>query len=455
MMIRSIRSFLLISLLLILTLSSSLTSLESFLFDKHILQESLDKKLTEIAYLCNLIHQTSLLKENNQQISSTKLQDNLINYNANLFMPTLFFQLWQNDQKLLSYSTKITHFHDAPLGFSDQIIANKKWRVYVTKNNILHTKIIVAEQYTRRKYIAHKIALNSFYVVLISYPLIYLLIWLIVSLALKTITTISAAIARRDFTFLAPVIINESPIEIQPIVTELNNLLSRLQLAFERNKKFTANAAHELRTPLAALKTHSQVALKSANLAERNQALQQIIASVDRCAHIVSQLLTLSRVEEGQITMTMTGLELSKITENTVANLVPLAIAKNIEVALCSTNPEIIIKGNETALGILISNIVSNAIRYTPKNGYINISITHTKSTAILTVVDNGPGINPELHDKVFDRFFRVPGSHTEGSGLGLAIVKQIAALHKAQITLSNCQETTGLIFTVTFPRYA
>ena len=185
----------------------------------------------------------------------------------------------------------------------------------------------------------------------------------------------TAEISNRASTFLNPVQLTEIPVEIKPLVAELNNLFIRLKLAFERNKRFAADAAHELRTPLAALKTNVQVALKADNEFDREKALQKVIESVDRSSHVVAQLLTLSRLGEEEALTDIKPIDLHKLATEMIAYLAPHALEKNIEIELSPPPPHPIILGNDTALGILIRNIVDNAIRYTPPQGEVKISI--------------------------------------------------------------------------------
>jgi two-component system sensor histidine kinase QseC len=245
------------------------------------------------------------------------------------------------------------------------------------------------------------------------------------------------------------------PIEIKPLVMELNQLFMRLKLAFERNKRFAADAAHELRTPLAALKTHAQVALKSENNHERQHALLKVVQGVDRSSHVVAQLLTLSRVSQEEDLNDVHAIDLHKIAAEVIAHLAPLALEKNIDLELTSSSNHPIIQGNDTAIGILIRNIVDNAIRYTPEKGSIKIAISESENKLIFTVIDTGTGIPDELRNRVFERFYRGVAETSTGSGLGLAIVHQIAELHHATIHLSTPSNGIGLQFTVYFSKYA
>lgn len=449
-MIRSIRYFLLISLLLSITIASAINGIGNYLLDEKVIQPYLDNQLLRISTLIDVLYQSTNVSEETRK--------DIIHY-LRTTQPTskqkFLFQVWGNDGKLLlnsSPNSKID-FKSAPLGYSDYEIDNQDWRIYATQENKLKAKIIVAEMYTLRRELADDIAHSNANILLITYPVFGILVWFIVTLALRSITRVTTEISSRASTYLEPVQLKEIPIEIKPLVAELNRLFIRLHLAFDRNKRFAADAAHELRTPLAALKTHVQVALKSDNDNDRNKALEKVIQSVNRSAHVVDQLLTLSRLGEEAHLSDMKPVDLHKLTIEIMAYLAPHALEKNIEIELASAPAHPIVMGSDTALGILIRNIVDNAIRYTPPGGEVKVAILETDTHVIFRVTDTGMGIPPELRERVFERFFRVLGTQASGSGLGLAIVSQITALHSGEVRLSTPQNSIGLQFEVAFPK--
>ena len=200
------------------------------------------------------------------------------------------------------------------------------------------------------------------------------------------------------------------------------------------------------------MKTQAQVALKTTNEKERQAILQNVITGVDRCNHVVQQLLTLSRlVPEANALSDVIELNLGRLATEIIAQLAPAALDKQIDIELIAEDEAVSIYGNITALSILIRNLVDNAIRYTPEFGEVRIRITPENGHVVLRVTDNGPGIPAELRARVFERFFRVLGSKSPGSGLGLAIVQQIAQLHNAQVKLGPAPGGKGLEVEVTF----
>lgn len=450
-MIKSIRYFLLISLLISITLASAINGIGNYLLDEQVVQPYLDAQLVRFSSLIDVLNQSTN--------ASSEVRTNIIDYILKKQPVTgqkFLFQVWSKNGNLVMNSPNQFNFNlkEAPIGFSDVEIQGRDWRVYAVYDSKLEDKIIVAELYTLRRELADDIARSNANILLVTYPVFGLLVWIIISFALRSVSRVTTEISNRASTFLEPVQLTEIPVEIKPLVAELNQLFIRLKLAFERNKRFAADAAHELRTPLAALKTHVQVALKTNNDADRMKALEKVIESVDRSSHVVAQLLTLSRLGEEEALTDIKPIDLHKMATEVIAYLAPQALEKNVEIELAPSPSEPIILGNDTALGILIRNIVDNAIRYTPTQGEVKVAIIEEASTIIFRVSDTGTGIPLELRERVFERFYRILGTKASGSGLGLAIVSQIAKLHHAEIILATPPNGVGLQFDVAFPKY-
>lgn len=450
-MIKSIRYFLLISLLLSITIASAINGIGNYLLDEQVIQPYLDGQLVRISSLIDILNQTTSF--------NTQVRTDIIEYlrkTQPITKQKFLFQVWSNKGELLMQSAEKADLtlKNAPLGFSDQLIKGDYWRLYSSYDQKLQAKIIVAELYHLRRELADDIARSNANILLITYPVFGLLVWFIISLALRSISRVTTEISNRASTFLEPVQLTEIPLEIKPLVAELNQLFVRLKLAFERNKRFAADAAHELRTPLAALKTHAQVALKSDNADDINKALEKVIESVDRSSHVVAQLLTLSRLGEEEALIDVKPVDLHKLATEIIAYLAPHALEKDVEIELAPPPEQAIVMGNDTALGILIRNIVDNAIRYTPTGGEVKVTILDAGTQIIFRVTDTGTGIPLELRERVFERFYRILGTKASGSGLGLAIVSQITALHHASINLATPPNGVGLQFDVAFPKY-
>jgi two-component system sensor histidine kinase QseC len=440
----SIRSFLLINILLITALVASLSALGDYYLNQADVQTNMDMVLEQMGLSFHAV-----LASTTEPATRESLHDKF-------FSNTQYdFQVWtdKNTLQLFSPKTELLNFNIAPPGLSNIMIDKEHWRIFKIIDVQNHWSFIVAEKYHSRNSLLRHIARNNFYILLLAVPLSGILIWLVVGWGFRSITRITTEVSNRAHTYLKPVDIQFVPLEIRPLIIELNDLFLRLHEAFEREKRFAGDAAHELRTPLAALKTQAQIVLRTTDEKEQHLLLENLILSVDRITHIVQQLLILSRlVPEAASIYDVVDVDLPKIAAEIIAQLVPMALEKNIEIALDSPD-SLKLKGNLTGLSILIRNLVDNAIRYTPEHGQVTIDITKTSRHVILKVIDTGPGIPEELRSRVFERFYRMIGNNAAGSGLGLAIVQQIAALHHAEIKLATPRNGKGLQIEIWFPK--
>lgn len=462
----SIRKFLLINLLLAIAITTTLTAIGNYYLDQKDIQEHMDtlmavSALSYQALLGDDVHERPLLKiqktlEHIPKIIATHYpRPNLYDQPPEYYLNKFNFQVWSDGGKLLLHSSnapKIPLLDDTD-GFSDNKVEHQKWRVFTTYNPKAGIRTVVAERNDTRNELGRRIAQDDIYIMLLTFPLSGLLIWIIIGRGLKSLDGVAKEVANRAPSHLEPVNIAEAPDEIKPLVDELNKLFFRLKEGFEREKRFTADAAHELRTPLAALKTQAQVALNSNNIDEKNVALKKLISSVNRSTHIVQQLLTMSKlVPEAASMNDLDEVNLEKVTRDILAMLAPAAIEKAIELEFEPADFTPNFSGNSTAIGILVRNLVDNAIRYSEANGRVVVRVYQRKREIVLDIRDNGPGIPAELQPRVFQRFFRVLGNKSPGSGLGLAIVQQICVLHNARVILESPKKGAGLIVKVFFP---
>ena len=463
----SIRRFLLFNLLSTVIATIIITAFGNYYIDTQAINVGLDNLLVETGSLLKTITNNprfltpATLRIVQSQLNKGNIPKNAF-FNSHLKIADIAkkqlrykFQLWDGDGKLLLSSEKVptTPLINKP-GLSDKIINGQKWRTFTIYDSKRGVILVLAEQYSARHTMIHDMLVSDTYLTLFIYPLSGMFIWLIIGSGLKSIRFFAKEMAERAADHLDPVDLNEVPVEISPLVDELNKLFLRLQQAFEREQRFAADAAHELHTPLAALKTQAQVALKTTDPQECYMHLKQVIASVDRCSHVVQQLLTLCRLSPETIMPEhFIQVSLSRIAAEVIAQLVPQALLKQIEIELIAKEADYMLLGNTTGLHVLIRNLVDNAIRYTPVGGLIKVLIFNKLDSIVLQVIDNGPGIPDKLRARVFERFFRVLGTNAQGSGLGLAIVEQIAKLHKGSISLDTPEKGTGLQVEVRFPK--
>jgi two-component system sensor histidine kinase QseC len=294
----------------------------------------------------------------------------------------------------------------------------------------------VGENSARRQALRDYIAWRILIPILLALPLLALMIWYGVSRAMVPLRNIAADVKNRRPDNLHPIEGTVVPLEAQPLIDALNALFQRLQQAFETERRFTADAAHELRTPLAALKTQAQVALRATADAERRQALTQVINGVDRATHLAQQLLTLARIDP-TLWVGRDQVDLPALASEVLAEIAPAALAHDIDLGL-EARATAVLRGDSAMLGILLRNLVDNAIKFTPAGGKVEVRVGRDGRRIVLSVDDSGPGIPPQERTRVFERFYRQIGALAPGSGLGLSIVKRIADLHHAAVRLGD-----------------
>lgn len=264
----------------------------------------------------------------------------------------------------------------------------------------------------------------------------FVMIWYGVRSGLRPLTEIASQIAQRSPTDLQP-IPEAAPQEVRPLVDSLNGLLQRLRSAQASQKRFVADASHQLRTPLAALQVQAASALREEDPVAQAEALKRVNESIARVIHVAQQLLVLAKADpEAEVRHEMHAVDLPHLAQELTADWVPHALSQHIDLGYSGPDGGVEIIGEAQLLKEMLSNLIDNALRYTPEGGSVTVGVAADGTHAMLFVEDNGPGIPPEAHAKVFERFYRLPDSQGNGCGLGLSIVKEIAKLHGAQIDI-------------------
>lgn len=363
----------------------------------------------------------------------------------------LAFQVRDSDGRLLLRSDSGPVDPLGPLvpGYADVDLGGERWRVFT-----LHTPAgrwyQAGEQAGIRAELAEDVAFGTLLPLLIALPLLALTVWLAVGWAGRSLERVSAAVAERAPEHLAPIRLERVPREIEGIVRAVNGLLGRLEAALARERRFTADAAHELRTPLAALKVHAYNLRQTPVAAEREEAQAHLDASIRRMERLVAQLLALSRLESGAAPAHV-AVDLAAVVERHRADAIALGAARGLRIAFRVHTP-VSVSGDERSLDALVGNLIDNALRYAPSGGAVVVSLEAADGEARLVVEDAGPGIPAAARQRVFERFHRELGTGVEGSGLGLAIVAQALALHGGRITLDDSPALGGLRATVRLP---
>ena len=363
------------------------------------------------------------------------------------------FQIWEEGGglRLRSASAPAVRLAAEEQGFSDVLLQGDRWRVFSRRDAFRHLLVQVGERYEFRDSLAKSIAGNLLDPLWVALPALALLVWFGVGRGLSPLVRVNQQLASRAPDYLDPVDAGGAPAEVQPLIDTLNRLLSRVRTALESERRFTADAAHELRTPLAALKTQAQVASAAGDEGVRRHALEQLAAGCDRASHLVEQLLTLARLDPQQAPARFAPVDLRAVASGVVAEVAPAALAKDIELGLAESGGAPV-QGDGAMLAVLVRNLVDNAVRYTQPAGEVAVSVEAVAGHVQLLVSDNGPGIPLEERAKVGQRFYRVLGSGESGSGLGLSIVRRICELHGAVMSLTDAAGGRGLSVRVSFP---
>lgn len=308
----------------------------------------------------------------------------------------------------------------------------------------------VAETYVKRDMVVAEILLASMLSELLVAIAAIVLLGYGIRRGLEPLEQLRDDIAARSLRDLSPVVAQNKPAEVLPIISAINQLLARLKAAIEGQQRFIANAAHQLRTPLAGLKTHSELALRQPSSVELRSLLEMIANETGRSSHLVNQLLTLARAEpEGLTNHNHDPINLREIASRAVQDWVPRSMALNIDMGF--ELQDAWTYGDPLLLRELLANLLDNALSYNQAGGTVTVRTYESRRSAILQVEDNGPGIPLEQREQVFERFFRLKGTPGNGCGLGLAIVQEITERHSGTVSISSPPSGQGTLVTITF----
>jgi len=455
----SIRNRLLLFLLTVVTAAWLLNAITSYFDFSHQLQKLLDAQMVQSAkHILSITHHEVEEKRSPGAIRNifaygkSKEDFNHEERSYDKSKHSIAYQVWILPDKLIARSPYAPQkmLSDIKQGFSEQMIDNHLWRIYSVHDKDESILVQMGECYDERRGVINAIALKMMIPLLALLLTLALVVWYGIGHAMKPLDRLADQVSSRSPDNLHPVSSDNIPEEVAPLVTSMNSLFVRLNSAFENERQFTSNAAHELRTPLTGLKTQAQVALNAKEESVSKQALARLIQGVDLSSHLVTQMLTLARLDPEADQLDKEELLLSKLLSQSLEEIAPMALEKEIDFTLVK-NEDLSIKGDANSLAILIRNLADNAVRYTPKGGRIEISLEKEGKYALLRFNDNGPGIPESAYEKVFERFYRHGGSTVPGSGLGLSIVGRIAELHGAKIDLSR-STFGGLQVTVLIP---
>ncbi|MBK6803391.1 MAG: sensor histidine kinase N-terminal domain-containing protein [Betaproteobacteria bacterium] len=365
----------------------------------------------------------------------------------------LAFQVWDEGRKLRLHSANApdTRLSPQERGFSDVESGGRAWRVYSSLDRKGRVLVQVAEERRARDRIAGSVAGALLLPMIVGLPVLGLLIWLALRSGLKPLVALGRDVAVRDPDNLQPLEAADAPREVGPLVASLNGLFGRLRQSIDHERRFNADAAHELRTPLAGVRAQAEVALGASADAERTHALRQVIAGCDRAARLVDQMLTLARLDPKRTLAGGARFDLAAVARDAIAEIAPAGHARGVDVALDASPAQIV--GDPALVAILLRNLLDNAIRHGPAGTTVEVGVQAVAGGAELVVTDQGPGVPPEERDRLGERFHRVLGTGETGSGLGLSIVRRIAELHHAEVAFGAAPSGRGFAARVRFAR--
>lgn len=413
---------------------------------RHELDELLDAHLAQAASLLVVQQARELADDDHEREEAPALHR---------YAARVVFQVWHEGQLVLrSSNAPAQPLSQADSGFSSREIDGQPWRVFATQGAKRDVQVHVGERLDSRSAILRAVMRALLDPMLLGLPLLGLLVWAAVRQGTLPLRRLERSLAGRSPQALEPVRVPGAPSEMLPMLDALNALLARIAGLIESERRFTADAAHELRTPIAAIRTQAQVALGEPDEGRRRHALQATLEGCDRATRLVEQLLTLARLEAGAAPASG-GVAWSAIARGVLADLAGRAHDKAQEIALDGedgADSACLVRGDATLLQMLVRNLVDNALRYSPRGARVRVRVQRRGPQAVLCVEDSGPGLDEGQMARLGERFFRVLGTHESGSGLGWSIVRRIAQAQQLTVQVRRSADLGGLAVEVAGP---
>ena len=421
-------------------------------------RDAFDNALYDSAYS---IYQ--LIQKSDDSIENLSLPKNEKQFILNDQSDVIFYNVVGTDGKLLNGDSdgglmpQIKEQTSNP-NFRDGIVHNLNVRIVSTlvsiqKNGVeLPVYIQVAETLNKREALASNVLIDIIVPQLLLVLFTIIIIWFGVERGLQPLFDLQAAVSKRSYLDLSSIEMPDVPTEVMILVNSVNSLMRQLESVLSAQNRFIADAAHQLRTPLAGAQAQLELALLESDPDQHQEILERVSTSMERLSHTITQLLSLARnQQDASHNMMMSRVNLNKIAQEVTTDMVPTAIKKGLDLGFEADTQSTIILGDSKRLKEMLYNLVDNALLYTPAGGKVTVKVQHEAGEIVLSVIDNGPGIPKSEREKVFERFHRVIGTGQEGSGLGLAIVMEIAQLHQANVEIADEPRKKGLNIQVSF----
>lgn len=436
----SLRKQLLVWISFPVLLACLLAVLLAFVFSWHEIEEVYDAQLVHSAKTLLQMTEHEMSRDGNATIT-------LGPENANLqhrYEKKMAFRIWQGNH-LVTQSSNATGFvgFDAPPGFSDQIINGKPWRFFVFVDADQGVRVETSERYAIRYELIGQLVTSLAVPIVLFVPVIFIVVYIGTRYALKPLLRLSELVDRRHSDDLRPISMNDIPVEIIPLTSAMNRLFLRIEDSFRREREFTDHAAHELRTPLAAMKTQAQVLMRQCQVdATAMDGFKNLHETIERASHMVDQLLSMARLQNE--TATFERFDLSEYVQQEIHELGSIANDRSISL-VADIADSVFILGQAETLPLLLGNVIGNAIKYTHDGGSVKITLS---PDGVMVIADTGPGLSDDDKKRVFDRFVRADKTGKTGSGLGLSIAEWVANIHGTHIILSD-NMPHGLVATI------
>ncbi len=448
---KSIRQRLLLSLLIGMVLSASVTGILIYRHVRYELDDLYNAHLQQLAVL--MAREWAHINPAQLSTIPIKANDKTIWEEEDYLI-----QVWNHDGVLLTEESPAITTARIPLyraaGFYRKRIANESWRVY--RADGMGIIVQIAQPESARRSTINETSLSLLVPLLLQIPLLMLVAWMSVWRGLKPLDLLSQAIAQRQPDALDEIDSTNQPPELQPLVATLNDLLARLSHTIQQQRNFVADATHELRTPLAALQLQLDLLERATKLEDHDQAIAQLRNGLQRTTHLAQQLLSIARAESAPDKSLRQIIDLASVIATIIERYLPLARVRQIDLGVTRLEAASI-HCLRADIEVVLDNLVSNAIRYTPRSGRVDIALYYDQLHAIIEVTDSGHGIPEDERTRIFDRFYRVLQSnigedYVDGSGLGLAIVKTICDRYSALINIGEGTEGNGAHFSIRWP---
>jgi len=455
----SLRNFLLLSILLALLIVGGVTIWGGYRASVNEVEELFDAQLARSSRLMlglvlaevNLGHMKEFsvgVKESRIKKRDKQKLEQEIYQQGHFYELKLAYQVWDSYGNMLlrSVNAPLQPMSEIQQGYANQVINQQNWRTFSMWDSSSNYQVITAEREDVRENLISKITLQMTWPFVLLLPIMGGLVWYFVSHGLAPLEHIASDIANRRTEQLHALQFERIPSEIQPLVDELNHLFKSLRLSFDKERRFTSDAAHELRTPLAALKVHLQLMRTSDNDADKQTELRAISEGVDRASHLVEQLLGLARLDPQALRATQekTQVNLHELCINQITEVYPLANNKNQTISF-QGDEGVFIQAYVYPLESMLRNLLSNAVAYAPQGGEVKLVLRYNVGAVNIWIHDSGPGIPAEQRELVMQRFRKVESDTQSGSGIGLSIVRRVAELHQMQIKLLDSSTLGGL----------